>query len=45
MPRMGEWLKGGLDRPAARAARALRAEADAQVPVEVPRAIARHNRL
>jgi hypothetical protein len=34
-----------LERPAARKARALRAQADAAVPVEVTRAIARHNRL
>jgi glutathione S-transferase len=45
MPRIGDWLKRCLERPAARAARALRAEADAKVPVEVTRAIARHNRL
>jgi len=44
-PRLGDWLKRCLERPAARDARALRAEADAQVPVEVTRAIARHNRL
>jgi glutathione S-transferase len=44
-PRVGEWLKRCLERPAARAARALRAQADARVPVEVTRAIARHNRL
>jgi glutathione S-transferase len=44
-PRMGEWLQRCLKRPAARAARALRAEADAMVPVEVTRAIARNNRL
>src|SRR3977135_4281399 len=44
-PRLGDWLKRCLERPAARAARALRAAADAQVPVEVTRAIARHNRL
>jgi glutathione S-transferase len=44
-PRLGEWLKRCLERPAARDARALRAAADAQVPVEVTRAIARHNRL
>jgi glutathione S-transferase len=41
-PRVGEWLKRCLERPAARAARALRAQADARVPVEVTRAIA-HN--
>jgi glutathione S-transferase len=45
MPHIGDWLKRCLERPAARAARALRAEADAKVPVEVTRAIARHNRL
>ena len=44
-PRLGRWLRRCLERPAARAARALRAEADAKVPVEVTRAIARHNRL
>jgi glutathione S-transferase len=44
-PRIGDWLKRCLERPAAREARALRAQADAAVPVEVTRAIARHNRL
>jgi glutathione S-transferase len=44
-PRLADWLKRCLDRPAARAALALRKEADAQVPVEVTRAIARNNRL
>jgi glutathione S-transferase len=44
-PRIGDWLKRCLERPAARAARALRAQADAQVTVEVMREIARHNRL
>jgi glutathione S-transferase len=44
-PRIGEWLKRCLERPAAREARALRDAADAGVPVEVTRAIARHNRL
>jgi glutathione S-transferase len=44
-PRLRDWLRRCLDRPAARAARALRAEADAAVPIEVTRAIARHNRL
>jgi glutathione S-transferase len=43
--RVGDWLKRCLGRPAARAALALRAEADALVPVEVTRAIARNNRL
>jgi glutathione S-transferase len=44
-PRLGDWLRRCLERPAARAARDLRADADAQVPVEVTRAIARNNRL
>jgi glutathione S-transferase len=44
-PHVGDWLRRCLDRPAARAAQALRAQADAQVPVEVTRAIARNNRL
>ena len=44
-PRLGDWLRRCLERPAARDARAVRAEADAQVPVEVTRAIARNNRL
>jgi glutathione S-transferase len=44
-PRLREWLVRCLERPAARTARALRAAADAAVPVEVTRAIARHNRL
>ena len=44
-PRLGDWLRRCLERPAAGAARALRADADAQVPVEVTRAIARNNRL
>ena len=44
-PRLQDWLRRCLERPAARAARALRAQADAAVPVEVTRAIARHNRL
>jgi glutathione S-transferase len=44
-PRVGEWLKRCLDRPAARAAQALRAQADAKTSVEVTRAIARHSRL
>jgi glutathione S-transferase len=44
-PRIGDWLRRCLERPAAREARALRAQADAGVPVEVTRAIARHNRL
>ena len=44
-PCIGDWLKRCLERPAALAARRLRAEADAAVPVEVTRMIARHNRL
>ena len=44
-PHIGDWLKRCLERPAALAARRLRAEADAAVPVEVTRAIARNNRL
>jgi glutathione S-transferase len=44
-PRVADWLRRCLDRPAARAALALRKDADARVPVEVTRAIARNNRL
>jgi glutathione S-transferase len=44
-PRLRDWLVRCLGRPAARTALALRAEADAAVPVEVTRAIARNNRL
>ena len=44
-PRVADWLRRCLDRPAAREALALRMEADARVPVEVTRAIARNNRL
>ena len=44
-PRVADWLARCLDRPAARAALALREEADARVPVEVTRTIARNNRL
>src|SRR5262245_55046251 len=44
-PRIADWLARCLDRPAARAALALRAQADAAVPVEVTRTIARINRL
>src|SRR5262249_25145802 len=44
-PRVGDWLNRCLERPAARAALALRAAADAAVPLEVTRAIARNNRL
>jgi glutathione S-transferase len=44
-PHVAGWLRRCLERPAAREALSLRAEADAQVPVEVTRAIARNNRL
>jgi glutathione S-transferase len=44
-PRLRDWLLRCLERPAARTALALKAEADAAVPVEVTRAIARNNRL
>ena len=44
-PRLAQWLERCLERPAARTARALRAKADAEVPLEVTRAIARNNRL
>jgi glutathione S-transferase len=44
-PRLASWLRRCLERPAARAACALRAKADAETPSEVVRAIARHNRL
>src|SRR5262249_31496794 len=45
LPPLSAWLRDCLDRPAARAALSLRAAADAAVPVEVTRAIARNNRL
>jgi glutathione S-transferase len=45
LPHLGAWLARCLDRPAARDALALKAEADAAVPVEVTRQIARNNRL
>jgi glutathione S-transferase len=44
-PQLAAWLRRCLQRPAAREAQALRAQADARVPVEVTRAIARNNRL
>jgi glutathione S-transferase len=44
-PRLGAWLKRCLERPTAREALRLKAEADAAVPLEVTRAIARNNRL
>jgi glutathione S-transferase len=44
-PRLAAWLERCLERPAARAACALRAKADAETSPEVVRTIARHNRL
>ena len=44
-PHLGSWLRRCLERPAALIVRNLRAAADAQVPVEVTRQIARYNRL
>jgi glutathione S-transferase len=44
-PRLAQWLSRCLERDAAREALALRAVADAAVPLEVTRAIARLNRL
>jgi glutathione S-transferase len=44
-PRLAGWLKACLDRPAAREAGRLRQEADATVPVEITREIAKRNRL
>ena len=44
-PHLARWLKTCLDRPAARAASRLRAEADATVPIDITREIARRNRL
>ena len=44
-PHLQAWLRRCLQRPAAREALALRAQADAAVPLEVTRMIARNNRL
>jgi glutathione S-transferase len=44
-PRLAAWLERCLERPAAVAAGRLRAQADAAVPAEVTRMIARNNRL
>ena len=44
-PRLAAWLRRCLDRPAARAALALRVKADADTPIAVTKTIARHNRL
>ena len=45
VPNLKAWLARCLERPAARAALALKAKADAETPVEVTRQIARRNRL
>jgi glutathione S-transferase len=45
VPHLKAWLTRCLERPAARAALALKDEADAQTPVEVTRRIAKINRL
>jgi glutathione S-transferase len=44
-PHLQAWLRRCLERPATREALALRAQADAAVPLEVTRMIARNNRL
>ena len=44
-PNLKAWLTRCLDRPAARAALALKNAADAATPVDVTRRIARINRL
>jgi len=44
-PHLQAWLRRCLERPAAREALALRVQADAAVPLEVTRMIARNNRL
>jgi glutathione S-transferase len=44
-PHLAAWLKRCLERPAARAALALKNKADAETPAEVTRRIARINRL
>ena len=45
VPNLKAWLTRCLDRPAARAALALKNKADAETPTEVTRRIARINRL
>jgi glutathione S-transferase len=45
VPNLKAWLTRCLDRPAARAALALKAKADNETPAEVTRRIARINRL
>ena len=44
-PRLGAWLRRCLERPAARAARQLRAQSDVDSPADAIRLIARINRL
>jgi glutathione S-transferase len=44
-PRLASWLQACLSRPAAREAGRLRADADATVPIEITREIAKRNRL
>jgi len=44
-PNIKAWLKRCLERPAARAALALKTKADAETPAEITRRIARTNRL
>jgi len=44
-PNLKTWLMRCLERPAAREALELKAQADAEVPIEVTRQIARRNRL
>ena len=45
VPHLKSWLLRILDRPAARAALALKAQSDADTPADVTRQIARRNRL
>jgi glutathione S-transferase len=45
VPNLKAWLTRCLDRPAARAALALKTKADNETPVDVTRRIARINRL
>ena len=44
-PNLKAWLARCLDRPAARAALALKSKADSETPAEITRRIARTNRL
>ena len=44
-PHLKDWLTRCLGRPAARAALALKTQADAATPADVTRLIARRNRL